>query len=784
MLGGENLFPQPDISDSFFDFIEMKGKQLNFIDQFTATIVVNSDNCTYWKIERYVDNKLDKTMYFYTERQLGIIRNGFIYELTLDMYMTYTRTVLLDIKNKKLNPIVQRGSLLNEHFKNDNFINQPQVFKALKEPEQNVLGGNDSYSGAEQFHLLAEGTKGNYSDSFFPFKVTDLVYYGTKSLPDMFSWFYKASDNNKFQSSTRYGLWGSKLYKNNVLQTDYSFAVNWTRDGNRWVLDRIVNEDKKNKFFDLLKQSYSIESVEKVDNDNWDEINRNMLNGYFAVFVHPDGYIDAYPLIGKFTARINTPYYNIENVKQVTQLNGTLDVVWNLDERASVKTLFHNDYPSIQKDLINLENNPEGYTVKSYLGIYRWIYPLGDKAQVMFSFSGDGKSHEVVTENINGGTKKVGTFAVLKRFFYRFNYNDAIGFNLINGKNLVNPDKFMLFDGSSSTSFTRQYIDLLQPIVLGGNEIIPAKYSFLAKKNNNQWTFSIPMTTAFTSGFKLYCKTFLYNNPTLITDLGGTLPTANGEYFQTLRQIELQKNAGVASAMGNLFARPINWLSGGFNLGNTFGVASGNYNSTAENSQWKNRAKRVGRFNKYPDKITKSNTIGNSINSVGNESYESSFGATVGGLGGFISDAINIDKAIKQAEVAKKNIGIGYMSTTDTDMYNAINHNAFILDITKNEDNYPLKKGIFSTAYRKLFDQATIDKYLFYYDYWGFPFDDYLGGEYINILLNSTTNNPRFVSFDRNWCLTKLNILSTFNDNDIRGGIIDQLVSGLRIGRY
>lgn len=783
MLGGENLFPQPDISDSFFDFTEMRGKQLNFIDQFTATIVVNSDKCTYWKIERYVDNNLDKTMYFYTERQLGIIKNGFIYELTLDMYMTYTRKVLLDIKNKKLNPIIQRGSLLNEHFKNDTFINQPQIFKTLKEPEQNVLGGNDSFTGAEPFHLLAEGTNGNKSDSFFPFKVTDLVYYGSKSLPNMFDWFYKAKDNESFLPSTKYALWGSNLYKNGQIQTDYSFSLRWEKSGTMWVFDRVFDEDKKNKFFDLLKKSYTIESVEKVDNDNWDEINRNMLNGYFAVFVHPDGYIDAYPLVGKFTARINTPYYNIENKKQVNQLTGELSINWNLDERASVKTLFHNDYPSIQKDLINLENNPEGYTVKSYLGIYRWIYPLGDKAQVMFSFSADGKSHEVVTENINGGTKKVGTFAVLKRFFYRFNYNDAIGFNLINGKNLVNPEKFVLFD-NTQTPFTRQYVELLQPIVLGGNEIIPAKYSFLAKKENNKWMFSIPMTTAFTSGFKLYCKTFLYNNPTLITDLGGTLPTANGEYFQTLRQIELQKNAGVAASMGNIFARPINWLSGGFNLGSTFGLASGNYNSKAVNSQWKNRAKRVPKFNKYPDKITQSNTIGNSINSVYNDSRENSFGATVGGIGGFIADAINIDKVVKQAEVAKKNIGIGYMSTTDTDMYNAINHNAFILDITQNEDNYPLKKGIFSTAYRKLFDQATIDKYVFYYDYWGFSFDDYVGGDYLPILLNTNTDKPKFIAFDRNWCLTKLSVLAEYNDNDIRTSIIDQLESGIRIMRY
>lgn len=768
MLGGENIHPQPDIRDDFFDFTLISTTQFNFIDIFTAEIVCDSDKYTFWKVERYIDNNLDTTFYFYTNRVISFLKNAFSLELVLDVYLTYTRKV---INNMNVIPWINRGSITPNMFNDTTY--KPAFLKALKDPEQNVLGGNDGYRNSEIFNLLAEGKHNNVSDSYFPFTVKNLIYKNSKDLPLLVNKYYTPNEiNSGFSNSVTSTVATFKVVKNGQTIPNTLYTINYNRSGSNWMEGINSNLNAYKEVDRLLKSSITIDAITKADNPNtWDQINQNMMHGYFAVFFHPDGWIDAYPLLGEVVARINTPYFKIIDRSNTTQITGSVTSEWIWDTRATSTTTLYNDFESIRKDYIdfvNGNNNSGGYTKQSFQGIYRWIYPLGEHSQIQFSFSGNNKDLEIVSGK-----------ATLRRFFYRFNYNDALGFNLIDGVTL---NKFKLFH--NTPNIINDYVNLLQPIVISGNEIIPAKYSFLAQQDTNGYSFSIPLTTSFTAGFKLYCATYLYNNPTLITDLGSTLPTVNGEYFQTLREIERQKNAGVASAIGNIFARPLNWLSTGISGGFTGQKSELSSNTTAWNKTVKYTHKgNLAKRQPYP---TESNTRNSGWNRTDTNTNQSTWGANVGGLGGFIGDFINIHNTIKQSEVAKRNIGIGYMTSTDTDMYSAITHNAFVKDNSITDTYYPLKKGIYSIAYRKLFDQATMNKYIYYYTNWGFPIDDFVGNQYIPNLLTyvNTTNNVGFVSFDRNWCLTHLTQLNQYNDNVVRNAIIDQLTEGVRMKRY
>lgn len=779
MLGGENIQPQPDIGDGFFDFNLIQSNQFNFENVFTANIVVDSDKYTYWKIERYENNQLERTFYFYTNRVLGMLKNAFILELSLDTYLTYTRNV---IKSINFSPWINRGTIISTMLEDSTY--RQAYLKSLKEPEQDVLGGNDSYTNSEIFNLISEGRQNAVSDSYYPFRVKNLIYKNTKNVPLLVRRFYSADGINQgFGSSTQTTLWGNVVKKNGTTLQDYGFTDRYARDGRSWTLASTTYPDRVQKLNDLIKSSMSIEAINKSDNpNNWDEINRNMMNSYFAVFFHPDGWIDAYPLLGVVNARISTVYMNRVRDNQTLPTTGGGTLYWNLDQRATMLTTLYNDFESIRKDYIDFNSNNEhgGYTTDSFQGIYRWIYPLGEKSHIQFSLSTATKDLNVDGGQVSNGAYNVSQYARLQRFFYRFNYNDALKFNLIDGARVK---KFKLCN-LDNLNFVDDYIKLLQPIVISGNEFIPAKYTFLAQKENRDYTFSIPLTTAFTGGFKLYCTTHLYNNPTLITDLGGTLPTVNGKYFQTLREIERQKNAGVASAVGNLFARPLNWLSGGFSKGFTGQLSNIASDTTAFNRTTKYN--KDGAVSKRQPQPTKSETINNGWNRTDTNTGQRQWGATVSGAGGFIGDFINIANAIKQSETAKRNIGIGYMTSTDNDMYSAITHNAFINENTTSDTYYPLKKGIYSIAYRKLFDEPTIKKYRYYYTHWGFPIDDYVDTNYLPKLISYVNNsdNIGFVSFDRNWCLTNLTPLMNYNDNVVRNAIIDQMVEGIRIKRY
>lgn len=162
------------------------------------------------------------------------------------------------------------------------------------------------------------------------------------------------------------------------------------------------------------------------------------------------------------------------------------------------------------------------------------------------------------------------------------------------------------------------------------------------------------------------------------------------------------------------------------------------------------------------------------------------FSGSISGIGGFIGDSISLWNTVKQAEIARKNIGLGYLTSTTDDMLSAVVHNF----VASNENNPTYIDSTFNTvAYIKEFDKATIDKYKNYYTMFGFNINEFLDSNYIHNVIQYATNSNSigFFQLDRDWCLIYLNELtqsSKYNDMLVKDAIISDLTKGIRVKKY
>lgn len=770
MLGGENIHPHPSIGDGFFDFQLISAKQFNFEDVLSATITADSDKYTFWKVERYENDRLDRTYYFYTGRVLTILKSAFILELNLDIYLTYTREIINQLSSK--NSIkLKRGTITPAHLnltKADNAV----LLKALSNVENNVAGGDDAYLESKPFPIINYGSNSN----LFPLASDGTSLLGqTISILSPKTEFYNTGGTNT--------IWNFNIYdirNQTKLMSDMKIEKTPQYSGNIEIIQPSTADDglKLERINDTLRQAYKINRVYKDKSDLvWKDFNRNVMNGYFAVFRHRDGYIDAYPIIGNFRADITVPVVNAQRViGNVGPANIYLD-----GHRANFN--IYNSWGEIYDRFIFKKQE---YYGDGFLGIFKWSFLAGKNSKLHFYLWEQAQpagNYVAATGNASvqyQGATYSGKFNYPFMMFYRFTYNDVIGMELANsektGSGFTN-NPFTLYDGSSN-DLIDSYVRLLQPILYQNNQIIPAKYSFLAKgytvNNRSIKGFTIPICYGFTNGFKLFCNITMYNSAALGLSCGGTLPATTSKYFDQLAAIEQQKNAGIANSVGNLFARPLNWLSGGMT-----NAITGQFSNLSSDTTSYNQSNVVG-FEPGPP--TRSNTRNNGWNRTLTNVDNNNIQANIGGIGGFIGDFVNIGNTIKQSEVAKRNIGIGYLSTTDDDMYNAVVNNGYVNQYL-NSTYYSLEYGLFSYGFRLIFDNNTFEKYRYYYHNFGFPIDSFVKGNYFSNLLDYRGNTAYF-ELDRNWCLSELSELKNYNDNVIRKAIIDQLTGGIRMRRY
>lgn len=793
MLGGENIHPHPGIGDGFFDFKLISAKQFNFIDVFTAELVCDSDEYTFWKVERYTNNTLEKTFYFYTNRVINYLKNAFTLELVLDVYLTYTRHIIKELPNKTEPIKVGRGTITAAML-NFNPGEREVLLKALSNVDSGVAGGDDAYKEIKHFPIVDYSRE--KSSNLYPIKSYKQTYQSINISP--LHWYTGLAPYPAFGTTQEQVC---NVYSVNPNETQTGIKIKVEKISNSYRSDtrlKPVNSadtPKLNQMIKTLQEAYKLSGVYFNDNRyQWEEINQNVMNGYFAVFRHALGYIDAYPIIGNMKVSMNLPIAENGNSTAISYTSTANYYITNNTYILDLK----NDWYSIEEEYI--KNVKEWYGADGFVGIFKWAFPAGANSKLSFVLQ-EIKSNlnewapglAQVNFNWNGQTK-TGYVNKPIRMFYRFTFSDIVGFNLCESERKANGDiitkPFTIYDESKYNNIIYNYVNLLQPIVIANNQIIPAKYSFLTEgiilQNGNLVKgFTIPVGYGFTNGFKLFCKIHMYNSASLGISFGGTLPATTSKYFNQLASIEQQQNAGIASAVGNMLGRPLNWLSAGFGGNNTEQLSDIASDTQAFNQTTKYGPK--GGLAKNQPHATLSSTQNSGWNWTDTNNRTSNYGVGIGGLGGFIGDFVNIHNTIQQSAIAKRNLGIGYLSTTDDDMYNSLVNNAYISTL-KGEEAEPLSQGLFSTGSKLIFDDNTREKYIYFYTNWGFPINSFVSDKYFYELLAHLNYGPRggmvYVELDRNWCLTNLTDLSNYNDNVIRNAIIDQLVGGVRMRWY
>lgn len=781
LLGGENIHPTPDIQDSYFNWVKLPdNQQFDFITPFKGEIVVDTDTYTYWKVERFIDNQLDRTFYFYTSRVLTFLKKGFRIELSLDIYLTYTRNIINSLRNQSKSIKINRGTITSKQLLKNNEETKTLI-KCLKNVEDNILNGEDTYSLVKPFRWIGvDKTNPKTEMNRFPFKCSSSLTYREQD------WGYF---NNPPTDNPIGGYWhqytdGNLRYRsildnNKVVYIDDEYYLQTTG------LNPSTPEpnEKQKKMNDYIGTMFYLESVNrsKISDSDWKEINDNVMNSYFMVFRTKQGYYDCYPIIGKLPVKVRVPSVCIDSnglpsSSSNHNLTSTNKPVINRvysNKYTVIDTVLDNDFESIYNDYVNKSLD---YTPDSFQGIFRWVYPSGNDSKLCFSvkkyknvggnwFPWRQNSNFRFTETNN--LTYLHTHTVPQRMLYRMKYSDVSNMFLkdINSKSgyfeLVSPDNFFLIEN---------YINLLQPFMIGLNEVVPIKYCFLSKKQgDNLFGYTIPFSYSFSNGFKGFLNTSLYNNPTLSVSFGGTLPVNTDKYDRQLEQIETQKNNGVFSSIGNLISRPINWLSGSFGLSSTTG-----------------RLQQKGFLEDFDNEIIEGYGIDKNDWLYGDRigRISRNFGGNVGGLGGFIGDFISINNTIKQSDVLKRNIGLGYLTSLDDDLLSSISHYNFVKNMT--DKPIPLSEGLYTVFGRKLFTDNTKDKYRYYFENFGFNIQDNLNSSYLNDIIEYVNqyNKTGFFQIDKDWCLMNLTDLSTLTDNIVKNSIIDQLSSGIRMRKF
>lgn len=113
-----SVYPTMDITDSFFNFIEIIDGQAVYFDTFErARIVVNDKSVKYFKIEKIENNQIVEETYWYTDVVSKILSNGIEVEIKLDYFMTYILKILKQFKKDNLNVLMDRATI------NDTLLN-------------------------------------------------------------------------------------------------------------------------------------------------------------------------------------------------------------------------------------------------------------------------------------------------------------------------------------------------------------------------------------------------------------------------------------------------------------------------------------------------------------------------------------------------------------------------------------------------------------------------------------------------------------------------------------
>lgn len=130
-----NQIDYPDFitNDSYFDWELVESNNINFETYKSGKITVKDTSMTYFKLEK--ENGL--TRYWFVKDIANVLKDGFIYNVELDFYMTYTRLLLNELtktSNKNVLLNTTRASLATGMLNDDDLKNIVIMSSKLKDP--------------------------------------------------------------------------------------------------------------------------------------------------------------------------------------------------------------------------------------------------------------------------------------------------------------------------------------------------------------------------------------------------------------------------------------------------------------------------------------------------------------------------------------------------------------------------------------------------------------------------------------------------------------------------
>lgn len=775
------FFPLPSIEDTWFEWKELpRGKQIDFVDLFSSKIVIDDNKYTYWKIEKYVSNKLVEKYYYFTDSVSKILKGGYEIILLLDVYLTYTRTILSNpfLYPETLPVKFKRMSLTNEMIKRyPNYYNR--FLLSLSNVEENILNSSNTYSEIKAIPIPSYD-KNEVETSKFPNVSGEKMIHNTETkLLNIFN-----NDNRFLPGGTGYFLrkpntpsdgriFGAIQIKENgvdKLKVNKEFANQAYSGTITWTLSK---KDEKEFQRIVSENIYMSEILDENGGDILTDIENNIKHSYFAVFRNGNGTVDCYPILGKVAANFYLPLANkssnVPGVNENNQVgNNYCNRVYCNYKETKFKWVLQNDWESIYSDYV--KNLPNGYSVNSFIGIYKGILASGSKSKLSWVLE---EYNSEVSASING-TSVRGYIPKIKRMMYQLTYQDFIkvsfrDYNFDNNQ----LEKFNLF---KSDNFIKNYIDLLEPLQFGLTEIIPARYSFLADMRGE---FEINKTMVFLDSFYLFLNNAFYNNQTYVVGLGSSLPTSTDRYQKELDVINQQKNAGIASYAAGMVGKVASVIPGvGGIVGSALNLSGARKEldiaQTLPRGSFGDLRLGSGLRDAF---YYKNNLLGSVVGTLG---------AGINSVGGIIGDSLNFANFLKMNELQKRNAGIGYITTTTDDMLSAIINQQSI----NNDNESWITRGFYSVIYKKKFDLATRNNLYNYFNMFGFQVNDFFPISFINnisIFASNTSvgygKNIGYFELDEEWIRSKIDIFK-FWDNRVKESIIQQLSNGIRMYKF
>lgn len=269
--------PNLYITDDFFKFEEIPTNTLNFKTWNEGTIIVKSQDISYFKLENTITNE---KRYWFVEKVDKVLKDGFQLKLRLDIYMTYTKKFLRSITYQQ--PIIERVYFNRKMFMWNKKLRR-LIYYAFRLDDELLTNADYSFEGQELKTYDVARTK-------LPWKAkTDTITQANTNNKTHFNELditYTTLDNDRYFFTHNLGMYIVMLRGQNGVYDFYPINAEtfnllpkwkdgngpvWTQNGKtandfRNLMLYIVNRKKADSLSGDLKDAVGVEGVKDIEN--------------------------------------------------------------------------------------------------------------------------------------------------------------------------------------------------------------------------------------------------------------------------------------------------------------------------------------------------------------------------------------------------------------------------------------------------------------------------------------------------------------------------------------